>query len=119
MLRLASDPVAIAVEVMRVGREHSEIPVWDVRTVEVRRRWRDADVGIRRVAVSGRRWRRRCTTRPSGRPELTHGAERIVGRRVAGGDHRRVGGGTSTIEDREYTAVWVVADLEVVLVDQC
>ena len=33
MLRLASDPVAIAVEVMRVGRENPEISVGDVGTI--------------------------------------------------------------------------------------
>jgi Phage integrase family len=64
-LALAPDPVTVAVEVVRVGvghvPEHSELPIGNVSTVEVRRRWGDALVGIRRRALSalGRRGRRR------------------------------------------------------------
>src|SRR6266480_1275925 len=62
-LGLAADPVAIPVEVLRVGTldvpEHAEVAVRDVRALQVRRRKRDADVRIGGGAVSRRRRRRR------------------------------------------------------------
>src|SRR2546426_4267952 len=103
---------------MRIGREHSEVPVRDVRTIQIWRWRRDADVGVRRVAVPG--WRRRGSRapRPRGTPELTDGAERVVSRRMAGRDHRRVGIRASAIHDREDSTIRVVANLEVVFVDE-
>jgi len=40
----------VAVEVVRVGRQHRDPALVDVRTVQVGRRWRDARVGVRRIA---------------------------------------------------------------------
>src|SRR5437867_9479961 len=103
---------------MRVRREDPEVSVSDVRAIQVRRRWWDANVGICRVTLLGRQGRGRYASRPSGTPELADGAERVIRRRMAGGNHRRIGIRRATIHDRENPAVWVVADLEVVLVDE-
>jgi hypothetical protein len=47
-------PVMIAVEVMRIGRPERDVPrslVIDVAAIEVRRRWRGAEVGIGRITA--------------------------------------------------------------------
>jgi hypothetical protein len=57
-LLLAADPVAVAVEAVRVrvgnGVDHAEVAVGDVVAVEVWRRRRDAHVGVARMAVPRR-----------------------------------------------------------------
>jgi hypothetical protein len=56
------DQPRIAVEVVRIGvghvPEHTEVPVWDVAAVEVRRRRRDAFVRVRGRTIPTRWWRR-------------------------------------------------------------
>src|SRR5690242_1815597 len=49
-LALAADPIAVAVEAMRVGGNDLKTPEGDVTTVEVRRRGRDAHARVGGVA---------------------------------------------------------------------
>ena len=48
--RLTTDPVIVRVEAVWVRWAHRELPELDVAAVEIGRVWRDADVGIRRIA---------------------------------------------------------------------
>ena len=55
---LAPNSITVAIKAMRVRRENPEIPVGDVRTIQVRRRRGYAYIGIGRVAIPRRRGRR-------------------------------------------------------------
>ncbi len=112
---LASDPIPVAVEVMGVRRQNPEVPVRDVRAIQVGRRRRDAKVGVRRIASSGRG---RGASRPSRAAELTRGAIEVVGKRVAGCDHRGIRVCPATGDDRENSAVAVASNLKIVFVDE-
>ncbi|HVG43363.1 MAG TPA: hypothetical protein VM890_01495, partial [Longimicrobium sp.] len=49
--RLASPAIVIAVEFVRVGLPHAErLPAAHVLAIQVRRRWRDAEVRVRCIA---------------------------------------------------------------------
>lgn len=43
---LTSNPVLVPVKPMRIRRQHSEVPIRDLATIEIRRRRRDAHIGI-------------------------------------------------------------------------
>lgn len=103
---------------MRVGRENSESPVGDVPTIQIRWGRGDANIGVCGVTVPRRWGRRRGASRPSLISELANGAEGIVCLRAARGDHRRVGVGVTAIDHGENSAEWIIADLEVILVDE-
>jgi hypothetical protein len=53
-LALAAQPVALAVEPVRIGWQDREVACVDVGAVQIRRR-RDAEVRVGRVAVARRR----------------------------------------------------------------
>src|SRR6266702_665325 len=112
---LASDPIPVAVEVMGVRRQNPEVPVRDVRAVQVGRWRRDTKVGVRRIASSGRG---RGASRPSRAAELARGAIEVVGKSMAGCDHLGIRVSPATGDDRENSAVAVAADLQIVLVDE-
>lgn len=113
---LAPDAIPIPIKAMRVGRENPEIPVGYVRTIQVRWRRGYANIGIGGVAVLGRRGRR--ASRPFLTPELTLGAKVVVGIRVARRDEGRICVRAATIDDSENSAIRVVADLKIVLVNE-
>jgi hypothetical protein len=94
-LALAAHPISFAVEIVRVGRPDREVLCADVSAVQIRRRRRDAEVRVGRVAVL--RWRsggRRSGSagRGRGRPRPpSRGRGRLSGRRPPGGCSRSQG----------------------------